>query len=664
MVSSAVVLASIIFLLAACTPSGILDAGNDADTPQRTLSRRAIKILQVDGLAFKDLNKNTILDRYEDWRLSVDTRVEDLLSRMTLEEKAGLMVHANGPGNKSLPATSSSYDLKVIENYLNHKKITSMVTRLASDPESLAKQNNLVQALAEKTRLGIPFTISTDPRNHFKYTVGASVAGGSSFSQRPESLGFAALDDSRTIENFADIVRAEYRAIGIHMALSPMADLATEPRWSRINGTFGEDAELAKRMVHSYIKGFQGGTSGLTTDSIATVVKHWVGYGAASEGFDSHNYYGRYAVFPGDNFSYHIKPFEGAFSAGVSGVMPAYSIMKDLVFEGKKIEQVGAGFSKFLLQDLLRERYGFKGVVLSDWSITKDCTQVCKEGGQKSFDDVSTSWGVEHLSKIERFAKGITAGLDQFGGVDNPEIIVEAVDAGMISESRIDVSAGAVLLQKFQLGLFDSPFVDEAGARDAVGQEAIQVEANKVQSQSLVILENNNDMLPLNASVARKVFVLGVDGDVVESYDFTVTDVPEEADFAIVRLKAPYETLHPEFIFGAMQHEGSLSFQEPDVAYQRVKHLAAMMPTIVTVFLDRPAVLTPLQHDSAALIANFGVSDNALMDALVGRVAPKGRLPFELPSSMDAVKLQKEDVPYDSVAPLYPFGFGLKYDQK
>ncbi|MDC1144584.1 glycoside hydrolase family 3 N-terminal domain-containing protein [Porticoccaceae bacterium] len=661
-VTAIAILALIISLSTACKPGGISGLVVDEETTQRELTQRSVTLLKVDDLTFKDLNKNTKLDRYEDWRLSAKDRTEDLLSRMTLEEKAGLMVHANGPGNKPLGAISSSYDLKVVEGYLNQKKITSMITRLVSDPESLARQNNLVQSLAEKTRLGIPFTISTDPRNHFKYTAGASVGASGSFSQWPEALGFAALNDPATTERFADIVRAEYRAIGVHMALSPMADLATEPRWSRINGTFGEDAELAKQMVHSYIKGFQGGVSGLTKDSVATVVKHWVGYGAAWEGFDSHNYYGRNAVFPGDNFSYHIKPFEGAFSAGVSGVMPTYSILKDLVFEGQEMEQVGAGFNKYLLQDLLREQYGFKGVILSDWAIAEDCGLVCKEGGQISYHDVATSWGVEHLSKLERFAKGINAGLDQFGGVDNPEIIVKAVGVGMIPESRIDASARTILLQKFQLGLFDSPFVDAVGAQKAVGQAAIQAEANTVQSQALVILENKNDMLPLDTSVARKVFVSGVDANVVESYGFTVTDDPEEANFAIARLEAPYETLHPGFIFGAMQHEGSLAYKESDEAYQRVKRLAAMVPTIITVFLDRPAVLTPLQHGSAALIGNFGVSDKALMDALVGKVAPKGRLPFELPSSMDAVKSQKEDVPYDSVAPLYPFGFGLKYD--
>lgn len=661
---SLVILTSIVALLTACVSEHKADVSATTYTSQIELTQRSIKMLKVSGLFFKDLNKNAQLDRYEDWRLSAKERTENLLSLMTLEEKAGLMVHANGPGNNPLPEISSSYDLKLVKEYLNLRMINNMITRLVADPEALARENNSVQALAEKTRLGIPFTISTDPRSHFKYTVGASVGSGGSFSQWPEPLGFAALNDVTTMERFGDIVRTEYRAVGIHMALSPMADLATEPRWPRINGTFGEDAELSKRMVNAYIKGFQQGVTGLKSDSVAAVVKHWVGYGAAKEGFDSHNYYGRYSVFPGDNFAYHIKPFEGAFSAGVSGVMPTYSIMKDLVFQGMELEQVGVGFSKYLLQDLLRDQYGFKGVVLSDWAITQDCNEACKEGGQKSFKDMSTAWGVDHLSKIERFSKGIDAGLDQFGGVDDPGVIVSAVNVGMIKESRVDISARVILLQKFQLGLFDSPFVDSDIAKASIGQESIQAEAFVVQSQSLVLLENKNRMLPLDNSVEKKVFVLGVDKDVVAAYGFTVVDSPEDADFAIARLEAPYETLHPGFIFGSMQHEGSLAYRESDMAYQSVKRLTKMMPTIVTVFLDRPAVMSQLQPESAVLLGNFGVSDKALMDALVGNVAPKGRLPFELPFSMDAVRTQKEDLPHDSEAPLYPYGYGLNYDQE
>jgi beta-glucosidase len=246
-----------------------------------------------------------------------------------------------------------------------------MITRLGGDPASLAAQSNVLQEIAERGRLGIPVTVSTDPRHHFQYVLGASVTAGQ-FSQWPEPLGLAATGDTALVRRFGDVARREYRAVGIHMALSPQADLATEPRWSRINGTFGEDAELAGRMVRAYVEGFQGGARGAGRDGVLTVVKHWVGYGAAKEGWDSHNYFGRYATFTGDNLAYHVKPFLPAFEAMVAGVMPTYSILEGATWEGRPVEQVGAGFNRMLLTDVLRGRYRFDGVVLTDWAVTND----------------------------------------------------------------------------------------------------------------------------------------------------------------------------------------------------------------------------------------------------------------------------------------------------
>lgn len=626
---------------------------------QADLNSQKIDYLEQDSLSFKDLNKDGELNQYEDWRLTPLLRANDLLTRMTLEEKAGKLLH----GSMSVFG-ADSYDLEHAQLLIVERGISSVITRLASDANLLARGNNKLQALAEATRLGIPLSISTDPRNHFQYLAGASVAAGT-FSKWPEPLGFAAIGDAQLTRQFADIARQEYRAVGIVQALSPMADLATEPRWARVSGTFGENANVAKELTQAYIEGFQNGISGLQKDSVAAVVKHWVGYGAAKDGWDSHSYYGRYAAFRGNNFAQHIVPFEGAFAANVSGVMPAYSILENLVYEGTQLEQVGAGFNHFLLKDLLRDRYGFDGVILSDWAITLDCNEACihgeYQGEPQDFKDMSTAWGVIDLSAGERYAKALNAGIDQFGGVDDPTPLIEAVKSGLISEERINQSALRILIQKFELGLFEHPFVDEDIAESLVGNVEFNELGEKAQSRAMVLLENKKNLLPLQTR-DQKVYLHGVDADTTREFGFTVVETINDADLAIIRTATPYEQPHSNYVFGRMHHEGNLAFEPGNVDHDIILEASAKIPTIVTVYLDRPAVMTAFNNKVSALIGNYGVSDEVFLSTLVGDFSPMGRLPMELPSSMPAVEAQKEDLPHDSDAPLYPYGAGLKYE--
>ena len=626
-------------------------------------------IIERDGLRFKDLNRSGALDAYEDWRLTPEARARDLTGRMTLEEKAGTMMHgtARGAGPMAMAGVGTSYDTAANRALIDGAKVTSMITRLGGLPASLAAQNNSLQEIAERTRLGIPVTISTDPRHHFQYVLGASVTEGQ-FSQWPETLGFAALGDTALTKRFGDIARQEYRAVGIHMALSPQADLATEPRWSRINGTFGEDADLAGRMVGAYVVGFQHGTHGVDSAGVQTVVKHWVGYGAAREGFDSHNYYGRFASFPGRNFEYHIRPFLPAFAANVAGVMPTYSILEGATWDGKPIEPVGAGFNHQLVTDLLRGRYGFRGIVLTDWAITNDCNDRCRGGapsGQRpSFADLGMPWGVEDQTMRARFVQAVKAGVDQFGGTERGDMLIDAVRAGELTEARLDSSVHRVLAGKFALGLFENPYVESSEADHRVGTDAFRTEALDAQRRALVLLENQGGILPLRSktkATALRVYLRGISPEAATRRGWAVVADPKQADVAIVRLTAPFEVLHPQYIFGAMQHEGSLAFRDGEPEYEAFKQVSGVVPTVVTVYLDRPAILTPLKQRARAVIANFGVSDDALLDVVAGRAKPEGKLPFELPSSMDAVLAQQSDVPRDSKRPLYPLGFGRRY---
>lgn len=664
---------SALLLLSAIACSSATTAGSDApgaaQPGQPALGARSAPVVERDGLRFRDLNRSGAVEPYEDWRLAPDARARDLAARMTLEEKAGTMMHgtARAGGPMGGAGVGTAYDTAANRALIDGAKVTSMITRLGGDPASLATQGNALQEIAERTRLGIPVTVSTDPRHHFQYVLGASITEGQ-FSQWPEPLGLAAIGDTALVRRFGDVARQEYRAVGIHMALSPQADLATEPRWSRINGTFGEDADLAGRMVRAYVEGFQGGPRGTTAQGVLTVVKHWVGYGAAKEGWDSHNAYGRFATFTGDNLAYHVRPFLGAFEARVAGVMPTYSILEGATWEGRPVEQVGAGFSRQLLTELLRTRYRFDGVVLTDWAVTNDCTTRCMEGApageRPSWGDVGMPWGVEALPMRARFVKAVQAGVDQFGGTERADLLVEAVRSGELTEARLDSSVQRVLAQKFALGLFENPYVDPAAAARTVGSDAFREAGLAAQRRSLVLLENAGGMLPLRTgagSAPRRVYLHGIAPAAVAREGWTVVADPAQADFAIMRLVAPFETLHPGWVFGAMQHEGSLAFRDGDPEFETFKQVSAAVPTIVTVYLDRPAILSPVTTRARAALANFGVSDAALMDVITGRAAPEGTLPFELPSSMEAVAAQRTDVPRDSRQPLYPFGFGRRY---
>jgi beta-glucosidase len=416
--------------------------------------------------------------------------------------------------------------------------------------------------------------------------------------------------------------------------------------------------------VQAYIEGFQNGDTGIHPDSVIAVVKHWVGYGAQVDGLDSHNSYGRFAAYPGNNFAYHLKPYEGAFAAKVGAVMPTYSILQGVSIHGKMVEPVGANYSHVLLTDLLRGDYHFQGVILTDWGVTQDCLNFCLNGTPPgtpaTWEGFGTDWGVESLSKEDRFAKAIDAGVDQFGGTEEAQWVVAAVKDGKVTEARVDESVARILVQKFAQGLFENPYVDPAAAAKVAGNKEFQRAADEAQRHSLVLLQNKNKLLPIRAS-GKKVFLVNIDPDTASKHGFTVVDSLEKADLAIIRTSAPYQTLHPGYAMGHMQHEGDLDFKADNPDLLAIQRAAVKVPTIVTVYLDRPAILTNVVDKTSALLGNFGVSDEALFDVITGKDKPLGRLPFELPSSMNDLLAQKSDMPHDTANPLFAYGFGLEY---
>lgn len=598
--------------------------------------------------AFRDLNKNGKMDVYEDKSQSVDKRVEDLLSQMNLEEKAGslfingTLINEDGTIEKKEGAQGFAARLPSSVELMRDKKMNHFNYWQAPDVKELAIGYNAIQKYAEeKTRLGIPVTIYSDPRHYFSNNIFAMAAN--SFTQWPEQMGFAAIGDAKLMQQFGDIARQEYIAVGIRGALHPMADLATEPRWPRISGTFGEDAKLSAKMIEAYILGFQGNQLGAT--SVACMTKHFSGGGPQKEGLDPHFEFQKGQVYPGNNFNYHLIPFEAAFKVHTAAIMPYYGIPTD-----QTSENVGFSYNKDIITGLLRNKYHYDGIVCTDWGLVTDTHM-----GPVVWP--ARAWGVEKLTPEERVQKIINAGVDQFGGESCPEHIISLVKSGKLSEKRIDESVRRVLRQKFILGLFDNPYVVVDNAIATVGKAEWKKVAEMAQRRAMTLLKNDNKVLPL-ATGKWKIYVRNVDPQVAAQYG-TVVNKPEEADFAILRLNTPWVPVESQNFMARGFHHGDLDFK--GTLKDSIIQLLKTVPTIVDIYIDRPAVIPEISSLAKGLFADFGASDAAVLDVIFGKVKPGGKLPLELPSSMEAVRNQKEDVPYDSKNPLYKFGFGLSY---
>ncbi len=608
------------------------------------------KVTTKDHIQFRDLNNNNVLDPYEDSSQPINVRVKDVLSQMTLEEKAGMMFINGAPvstdgladGNQGLEGPAARMKSAVFN--MDSLKMTHFnVWNIPADPQIFATWYNNVQREAEANRLGIPVTIASDPRHHLgKNVIGMAATGFSQFCEMP---GFAALGDETLVREFANIVREEYMAIGIREALHPQIDLATEPRWARISGNFSEDAELTARLVKPYIEGLQGDD---LINGVACMTKHFPGGGPQKNGLDPHFSFQEGQIYPGDNFDYHLIPFEAAFKAKTAAIMPYYGVPTD-----QTDENVAMSYNKAIITTLLREKYQYDGVVCTDWGLITDLPMgpgvVWK----------ARAWGVENLDAAERAKKIIDAGCDQFGGENRPELIIQLVKEGKLTEERIDQSVTRLLRQKFQLGLFDNPFVDESKVTSVLNKESSRTLGERTQKESMTLLKNKENVLPL-AKKELKVYIENIDSTTVANYATVVTK-PEEADLALIRVNTPWYPVDTNNFFAKGFHHGDLDFKGDEKA--RILKLLKTVPTIVNIYLDRPAVIPEITEAAQAVIADYGASDQSVCEVLFGNTAPKGKLPFELPSSMEAVANQETDVPYDSENPLFKFGFGLEYNQ-
>lgn len=697
-----------------------------------------VNLLTVDRYAFKDLNKNGELDVYEDWRRPVDKRAIDLASKMSVEQIAGLMLYS---GHQAIPSTGrrgSDYGGKpfkdsgaqpsdlsdnqkkfLTEDNLRHVLITSVESAAVA-----AQWNNNAQAFVEGIGLGIPVNTSSDPRHGSDTYAEFNEGAGGEISLWPGTLGIAASFDTSLMKQFGEIASKEYRALGIATALSPQIDLATEPRWSRFDGTMGEDPDLATDLARAYVDGFQSSENGdWGFESVNTMVKHWPGGGPEEGGRDGHFGYGAYAVYPGKNIKDHLQPFtEGAFKLNgptqtASAVMPYYTISDG---EG---EAVGNGFNKYLVTDLLRGTYGYDGVLCTDWMITGDVSAIDKFEGK--------SWGVERLTVAERHYKAIEAGMDQFGGNNDMNPILEAYKMGVEAHGeaymreRFETSAIRLLKNIFRVGLFENPYLDIEETKAIVGNPDFMKAGFEAQKRSVVMLKNHANTLPVKEK--QKVYIperyiasttnwFGLETPerseipfnltVVSKY-FEVVDLPEQADFALVGIQSPdggvgydrsdlqmggngYVPINLQYSpYTAMTaREMSLAGGSPledftnrsyrgktvktvnqsDMDLVRETKLKmGDKPVIVAVKVSKPMVFSEIEKSASAIMVHMGVQDQALMELLYGKSEPSGLLPFQMPADMLTVESQFEDVPRDmtpytdSDGNTYDFAFGLNW---
>lgn len=575
---------------------------------------------------------------YLDSDLSPEARAHDLLGRMTLEEKAGLLFHPYS----SLPEGDVSREkaLSAARRHVAEKSINHFVMVNGSTAVDIAAWVNEVQAIAAETRLGIPVTFSSDPRSGFKSSAFTGISM-ESLSRWPEHTGLAAIGDPALVREYGDVVRRELLAMGIRVYLGPMADTFSEPRWSRGYGTFGEDVDVVAKLTASFIEGLRGGKE-LGEHSVSAVVKHFPGAGPQLDGNDAIDVRFPEQVYPGGQRELHLKPFEAAFEAGATQVMLSYGMPL-----GTDWDETGMAFNRDIVKGLLRDRYRFQGIVTTDWNVVG-----AEPFAGHMFGPIAH--GMRDASVCERIVAALAAGVDQFGGDTATDEICELVRGGLVEEERLNESVRRILLEKFRLGLFEHRYADLGEAEAVSTDQAMRGLGRRAQAASLVLLQRD-ETAPFPLARRSAVYSEGIELSAT-GHDLVEVSRPEAADVIVVRLEAPWRS-DPDSALGDGLHGGSLVFEEATV--EHLRELAGHAPVFVSIYLERPAVLADLLPFASVLLGDFGVDDRALLDALMGVVPITGSLPFDLPRSFPAVLNSRTDVPFDTDSPLFEHGFGL-----
>lgn len=703
------------------------------------------KILEIDGKYFKDLAGTGELLPYEDWRLDAQARAEDLAKRLSVEEIAGLMLYSphqmvpfmpGGPfaatyDGKPFPESGAKkWDLTDQQKiFLQEDHVRHVLVMIQENAEVAAKWNNEMQYFAEQQPWGIPINFSSDPRHGAGSASAEFKSAAGDVSKWPEGMGVSATFDVDICRQMGEAISKEYRALGITTALSPQIDLATEPRWMRFEDTFGTHPDMVKDMAKTYCDTLQttaGSTDGWGTNSVCAMAKHWPGGGPCEGGRDAHYAFGEYAVYPGNSFADHLKPFvDGAFqlegpTGCVSAIMPYYTVSWNI--DQKDYKNVGNSYSHYLIHDLLREKYGYDGVVCTDWGITDDPETKLDSFGSRCF-------GVEKLTVEERHFLAIENGVDQFGGNSEMKPIIKAYEIGCekygeaAMRARMEASAVRLLKSIFRCGLFENPYLDPAESVKIVGNKELCEAGYQAQLKSVVMLKNKNVLpiqekkkvyIPNRKIKARKNFFRGMDPekDVITMPDellkgyYERAEKAEDADFALIFIESPLSDGFSEadeqaggngYVPVSLQYRpykadtareksvagGDFRDKSDNRSYRGKVGTAANeadldliidakkalgdKPVIVCMRMHNAAVMAEFEAYADAILIDFGVQKQAILDIVSGKAEPSGLLPIQFPANMETVEAHCEDKPFDmepyvdELGHAYDFAFGLNW---
>ncbi len=664
-------------------------------------------------LQFKDLNGDAALQTYEDWTRTSAERADDLLGRMGTAQKLALMAH---PALADNPTVASSAPLPATAALVDAGVRFGLTAANGSQPAPRASWANAIQERCEGSALGIPFVLSMEPA----HSSGNGRTRARGFSQWPNEAGFGATGDLALVETFGRYVSQEYRAIGVRMALGVPANLATDPRWFGSQFSFGEDSAAVSAMAGALVKGLQGTTLGRT--SVAAVVGHFPGAGAAKGGLDGRLQKGKTCTYPGNRFDAHAGAFQGAFGNGVAAVMPGWCVPEAGAWsglggavDGSAIEQVGASFHAELLGEALRGHYAFGGLVVAPQGVLEDA------GGAA----LGAPWGMEASTKAQRIAKAAGAGVDQFVGLGD----LAALSSAGLAAAQVDASAKRALSLAFQLGLFENPYVDPVQAPALCNTDAAYQTGLDAMNRGLVLLLNvdkpagwldgagdgtqtgdkgnagNGSLKVLPAPPGEPYVAAGCDYFVAGDFDLDyvrsvsagygnlTNDAPNVkgvdvanaaermalSDYVFVRVAAPY-TYDPDsgFLGHALPSLGWAG-NDPSVLAPVAAARAAIdgwagtpasrAQIVVVVDSGRPSVLAELLAPAFGISGLYvdwmGIlpanphSDKVLLDVAFGIVHGRGKLPVGLPASDAAAGAQLEDVPGDGQDATFVRTFGI-----
>ena len=598
------------------------------DAPvQPKLGARVKNIIEADGYQFKDLNDNGALDPYEDWRLTPQERAEDLLSRMDATQMASQMVHLTLVSKKDSWFTDNNVGFALVYEYI------------FDSAKDAAERTNEIQELSESSPLGIPVVFSMDTE------IGAAFVSDATFL--PDQLNQGAANDAEMVAKLNEVLREELKAVGVRMALSPDADLMTDPRWGRNQECYSEDTEVVQKLIKVAIQTLQDG-DGLNENSVIATVKHFPGSGAQENGVDASP-----LTIQEDSLELHLAGFKAAIEAGVAAVMPyGYSTVPYL--GGDAVEN-SADQSAVVMTDLLRGQLGYTGIIQTDWGLN--------------------------------FVGAANAGADILGGagVRSTKQLVDGVD-----EERLKDACRRILIAKFELGIFEDPYVDVEKASEVVGSAEHKAVAREAAQRSLTLVKYENaaslegqsfivagalaqDVRALNSGWTAKDPVEITGTTILEAlqnkagaenvtYIADASEVPANLSgkTAVVVVGEKSGTHDPEWT------AASLEFPEEQVQLMQALDKAGAN-VVAVVLMNRAYVLTPAAEasDSVLLAYRPGVTcgAEAVADALFGESAITGKLPFQIPANMEQVLAQREDLPKDIVDPLYDYGFGIDVER-